>query len=61
MSMLKGLQDVVEVKSERMRVGVVKLNETNGKGLACDIVIVIGYWAMLLLVGSGERVFCFVW
>ena len=29
MSMLKGLQDVVELKSERMKVGVVKLNETN--------------------------------
>ncbi|RYH31858.1 hypothetical protein EON65_01740 [archaeon] len=28
-SMLKGLQDVVDVKSERMKVGVRKLNETN--------------------------------
>lgn len=28
-SMLKGLQDVVEVKSERMKVGVKKLHETN--------------------------------
>lgn len=29
MSMLKGLQDVVELKSDRMKVGVRKLNETN--------------------------------
>ena len=29
MSMLKGLQDVVDVKSDRMKVGVRKLNETN--------------------------------
>ena len=28
-SMLKGLQDIVEVKSERMKVGVKKLHETN--------------------------------
>jgi len=28
-SMLKGLQDIVEVKSERMKVGVKKLQETN--------------------------------
>jgi len=29
MSMLKGLQDIVEVKSDRMKVGVQKLEETN--------------------------------
>lgn len=40
MSMLKGLQDVVEVKSDRMKVGVRKLNETNAvvDGLRADLI-----------------------
>jgi len=40
MSMLTGLQDVVDVKSERMKVGVRKLNETNGvvDGLKAELV-----------------------
>jgi dynein heavy chain len=40
MSMLKGLQDVVEIKSDRMKVGVRKLNETNSvvDGLKADLV-----------------------
>jgi dynein heavy chain len=40
MSMLKGLQDVVDVKSDRMKVGVRKLNETNAvvDGLKADLV-----------------------
>ena len=40
MSMLKGLQDVVEVKSDRMKVGVRKLNETNAvvDGLKAELV-----------------------
>ena len=39
-SMLKGLQDVVELKSERMKVGVLKLNETNAvvDGLRSELV-----------------------
>eukprot|EP01039_Chlorochromonas_danica_P005727 gene5727-6311_t len=39
-SMLKGLQDAVEVKSERMKVGVMKLNETNSlvDGLKAELV-----------------------
>eukprot|EP00599_Poterioochromonas_sp_BG-1_P017876 CAMPEP_0173166600 /NCGR_PEP_ID=MMETSP1105-20130129/22117_1 /TAXON_ID=2985 /ORGANISM="Ochromonas sp., Strain BG-1" /LENGTH=3828 /DNA_ID=CAMNT_0014087887 /DNA_START=639 /DNA_END=12125 /DNA_ORIENTATION=- len=40
MSMLKGLQDVVDLKSERMKVGVRKLNETNAvvDGLKAELV-----------------------
>eukprot|EP01031_Cornospumella_fuschlensis_P040724 gene40724-49662_t len=39
-SMLKGLQDVVDVKSERMKVGVRKLNETNAlvDGLRSELI-----------------------
>eukprot|EP01038_Epipyxis_sp_PR26KG_P006339 gene6339-8727_t len=40
MSMLKGLQDVVEIKSERMKVGVMKLSETNAvvDGLKAELI-----------------------
>lgn len=40
MSMLKGLQDVVEIKSQRMKVGVEKLIETNSlvDGLKAELV-----------------------